>query len=75
MTIEELKKIVNDTDDAGLLDDLVIDEKLEQASRINSSGFDDQIDFLVEAGWTVEQIAEACGINESKTPGAFDTLV
>ncbi|MDF1699849.1 MAG: hypothetical protein P1V36_01635 [Planctomycetota bacterium] len=40
------------------LSELVIDEKLEDACRINNSG--ESLDYLVNNGWTLESIKEHC---------------
>ena len=38
------------------LDDLVIGHKTHEASLINNEGVDGQLQFLIEAGWTENQI-------------------
>lgn len=45
--------------DEGALDELVHDCKSSEAADINNSGFDGQIEYLIESGMTEKDIREA----------------
>lgn len=44
------------------LDDLVHEAASTMAAEVNNRGFDVQVDFLLENGWTADEICEALDI-------------
>ena len=69
MTKEEIKKSMtikiefeNSGDAQDLLDGLVHDEMSRAGSNINNEGSDAQIDFLVESGFTLEELQKELGL-------------
>lgn len=45
--------------EAADLDELVHDMKSQEASNINNGGIDEQIDYLLGSGWTLDGIWDA----------------
>ena len=58
MTKTELIEIVVGTPLRGDVDDMVYETASERASAINNSGIERQIDYLLENGWSVAEIAK-----------------
>lgn len=55
----ELRALMEERGDDGLLDNAVHDEKSAEATGINNEGVDFQIAYLRSNGWTDEMIFEA----------------
>lgn len=47
------------------LDDLVIGQKEAEASQINTAGHLEQIKYLLESGWTPEDLFDSFGLDET----------
>lgn len=58
---ERLMATFSDADSEGLLDEEVHDCKGAEAADINNGGLQSQVDYLLDAGYTEEQLREKLG--------------
>jgi beta-lactam-binding protein with PASTA domain len=55
---EKVDFLTNNGVDEVDLDDLVHKTKSEEATSINNTGFEEQLSYLLQAGWTIETIKQ-----------------